>query len=120
MSTVRNKGKKMHKTYKWITFFLLSIFLTTSIQAQPFDNRVAVPYEQSEENNEYTAYDQSLKVAHWSAYLPITAIIVVAIFFGIADKNGEEQTSRGFDGLGSMGSRCSSSRSYTRSYHQHS
>ncbi|MDP1880817.1 MAG: hypothetical protein Q8K60_07745 [Parachlamydiaceae bacterium] len=110
----------MQKTYEWITFFLLSIFLTTSIHAQPFDNNVAASNEQVEENSEYTAYDQSLKVAHWSAYLPITAIVVVAIFFGIADKNGEKQSSRSYDGLGSMGSKSSSSRSYTRSYHQHS
>lgn len=58
------------------------------------------------------AYAQSSCSAHWSAYVPIALVVAAAIWFGVADGKSDDSSSSGsssHDGLGSLGSRRSSS-----------
>lgn len=114
----------MQKIHKWVVFTLLFTLLTTSIQAQD-------SYDQENEAAG-SAYVQSSQSAHWSVYVPITILVVAAIWFGVSDKNHDHSSyTDSQDGLGSIdnskrhsswrsGRSSSSCRSsYSRSCHCH-
>jgi hypothetical protein len=84
--------KKLHKLVALTLLFTLAI---PSIQGQETPQ---------EEENYSSAYQQSSHTAHWSAYIPLTIIVVAAIYLGIADKNSSSSYSNSQDGLGSIDS----------------
>lgn len=111
----------MHTLRKLMLLTLLFALATTSIQAQE-ESYSPNLYETPDENYG-NAYQQSSRAAHWSAYVPLTVLIVAAIFFGLADRNhhhNHHYSSSGssshygsrsyyssypnYDGLGSLGS----------------
>lgn len=101
----------MQKIQKWVVFTLLFTLLMTTIQAQD-------SYDQEDEAAG-SAYVQSSQSAHWSVYVPITILVVAAIWFGVSDKdhNDHSKYTDSQDGLGSIDSskRHSSWRSRDRS-----
>lgn len=111
----------MHTLRKLTLLTLLFALVTTSIQAQEEDYS---PYSYDTQDENYsTAYQQGQRAAHWSAYIPLTAFVVTAIFFVLVDNHHTKSHScsgtsghygsrscyssyRNYDGLGSLGSVC--------------
>ena len=87
----------MEKLHKLVTLTLLFTLVTTSVYGQNTS---------IQENEDYSsAYMQSNYTAHWSAYIPLTIIVVAAIYLGIADTSSSQSSSRNSqDGLGSIDS----------------
>ncbi len=109
----------MHTLRKLTLLTLFFALVTTSIQAQEEDYS---PYSYENQDDNYgTAYQQSQRAAHWSVYIPLTAFVVAAIVFALADNHHTKTHSssgtsghygsrsyyssyRNYDGLGSLGS----------------
>jgi hypothetical protein len=92
----------MKKLHRLVALTLLSTLFITSIQGQDETSQE----ETSQEQEGYSsAYQQSSRTAHWSAYIPLTIIVVAAIYLGIADKKSSHSNySNSQDGLGSIDS----------------
>lgn len=75
----------MHTLRKLMLLTLLFALATTSIQAQ--EGSYSPNLYETPDENYGNAYQQSSRAAHWSAYVPLTALIVAAILFGLADRN---------------------------------
>ncbi|WP_042281323.1 hypothetical protein [Candidatus Protochlamydia sp. R18] len=97
------KGWIMQVARKFVTLTLFFVLVTHSI------------YGQSRYNQEYeyddgcdSAYAQSSRTAHWSAYVPIVALIAAGIIWSIADKDHKSYSSHASsssqDGLGPLDS----------------
>ena len=96
----------MEKLRKLLLFTLLFAFIT-SLQAQDYNP----------DNENYSdAYMQSRNAAHWSAYAPITILVIAAIYLGFADNDHKGNYGDTYDdGLGSLGTRRSHYSGYSRS-----
>lgn len=110
----RTKERIMEKLRKWVALTLLFTLVTTSIQGQDQN-----PYNQGDDAYS-SAYMQSSHAAHWSAYVPITILVVAAIYLGMADQSHDysSHSSDSQDALGSIDSskrHSSSSSSYSSS-----
>ncbi len=97
----------MKKLRKLLLFTLFFAFIT-SLQAQDCN---------PDDENYSDAYMESRNAAHWSAYVPITILVVAAIYLGFADNDhrGNNCSDTYDDGLGSLGTRGSYYSGYSRS-----
>ena len=107
----------MKKFRSLITLTLVLAFSTSSIYGQTSDA------QECEECG--SAYMQSSRSAHWSAYIPIAVLVGAAIWFGLADRNSDDEDSSGSqDALGSIdnsrrhGSCVSGSDSWSKGYYR--
>ncbi len=106
---LKAEERLMEKLRKWVALTLLFTLVATSIQGQP-------TYIQQDDNTYSSAYEDSSRTAHWSAYVPIGIMVAAAIWFGVADtSNSDDSSSYGYYGYGSRSS--TSSGSY--SHHSH-
>lgn len=70
-------------------FFCLALLLTLpSMKLLPL-NATQIPDELPSES----AYLASQQAAHWSAYIPIAAILGATVFFGVADQSQQSSSS---------------------------
>lgn len=113
-STSLNEEIMLEKFHKWVVLTLVFTLVSTFVQGQTFYNQ--------ETSECPSAYMDSCQSAHWSAYVPLTILVVAAIFFGIADKSHSESSSSysGYTDSGhsrsydySRRSDCSSYRGYS-------
>jgi hypothetical protein len=72
----------------------------SSVQGQ----NEAFDEDEQQDINCSSAYQQSHHTAHWSAYVPITALVAAAIFLGIADNKHSTHynSSDPYNGIGSL------------------
>lgn len=85
----------MVKLHQLVILTLLFALFTTSIQGQDdFDL----------DDDPGSAYAESSQTAHWSVYIPITILVVAAIWFGVSDRNhnSSSYSSDSQDALGSI------------------
>ncbi len=66
----------------FVTLTLFFVLVTHSAYGQP-------SYSQDYEYNDYSdsAYTQGCYTAHWSAYVPIAALLAAGVLWAIADKH---------------------------------
>lgn len=110
-TTTDRKGSIMQIIRKFVTLALFLVLTTQSVYGQP-------SYNQEYEYDDYSdsAYMQSSHTAHWSAYVPIAALLAAGVLWAIADKHhsshhSSHSSSRSSDshhGLGPMESYSSS------------
>ena len=80
--------------HKWVVLALLFSLSITSLQGQE-------TCEMEEES--CCAYSQGCQTAHWSIYIPITILVVAAIWFGVSDRSHSSSSSGDSqDALGSI------------------
>lgn len=101
----------METLRKLVTLMLLFALATTSIYGQDTND--------VDDETVGSAYAEGSHAAHWSAYIPIGAIIIAAIFLGVADRDHKSASSHSGsnsqDGLGSIGSSSSGYSGYNYS-----
>ena len=103
----------MNKIHRFTTWVFLFTALSLPLQSQ---TPIA---DYSYEDQRTAAYEESGFAATWSPFLPIAALVIGAIFFGIADQNDQKIDSYGSqNGNGSMAHRGKSS-SYSGSKSSH-
>lgn len=97
------------KKFRLFTALTLTLTLATcSIYSQDCAEQA--------EGNYSCAYTDGSHTAHWSAYIPVAALVAAAIWFGVADQTHEKHnSSNSQDGLGSM----ASSKRISHSHHHH-
>lgn len=85
----------MAKLHKMVVLTLLFALFTTSIYGQDC-------CEQDDDCG--SAYCQGSQIAHWSVYIPITILVVAAIWFGVSDRSHDSSSyySNSQDALGSI------------------
>ena len=69
--------KKLHCTFMYITLILCCLSIQYPLNSQESPN--------SCEEAHCIAYQETSRCAHWSAYIPLVAILASAAFFGWAD-----------------------------------
>ncbi|CUI17286.1 conserved putative membrane protein [Candidatus Protochlamydia naegleriophila] len=81
-TTTDRKGSIMQIIRTCVTLTLFFVLATHSVYGQP-------SYSQEYEYDDYSnsAYTQSCYSAHWSAYVPIAALLAAGVFWAIADKH---------------------------------
>jgi NADH:ubiquinone oxidoreductase subunit 5 (subunit L)/multisubunit Na+/H+ antiporter MnhA subunit len=82
----------------------LTLFCTLIMSSAHGQQNDAFYEDEGQDINSSLAYQQSSHTAHWSAYVPLTALVVGAIFLGIADNKHSTHynSSDPYNGLGSL------------------
>lgn len=90
----------MKQFRKLVVLTLFCILIMSSVQGQ----NDAFDQDEQQDINWGSAYQQSSRTAHWSAYVPITTLVVAAIFLGIADNKHSTpyNSSDPYNGIGSL------------------
>jgi len=78
------KGINMRIIQQFIPIFLIFALTTTPLASQP--EAAACCQEEACCEEEPIAYQEGCYAAHWSAYIPITVLVVAALFFGVCDQ----------------------------------